>query len=139
MRKLFVILFIAATARAQHAMRFEDLASIRRIGTPRISPDGKWIAYDASTVDLAANVRKSAIYLVSANGGESRKITGGAKQDEGPAWSPNGKMIAYVSNRDGGAKQVYLYDVATGKSKRLTNLGGGASSVKWVPSGNALV
>ena len=139
MRKLFVLLFIAAAAQAQQALKFEDLASMRRIGAPKVSPDGKWIAYDASTIDLAANVRKSAIYLVPAAGGDSKQLTDGTKQDEGPAWSPNGKTIAYVSNRAGGAQQVYLYDVGSGKSTKLTNLAGGAGSVKWVPGGNALV
>jgi dipeptidyl aminopeptidase/acylaminoacyl peptidase len=139
-RLLFLLLAAtAAAAQAQHALKFDDLIAFRRIGAPRISPDGKWIAYDASTPDLAANARRSAIFLVPANGGESRQISDGTKQDEGPAWSPNGKTIAYVSNRAGGAKQVYLYDVATGKSTRLTSLAGGAGSVKWVPSGDALV
>ena len=84
----------------------------------------RWFA--ASTVDLPANYRHSAIYLVPAAGGESRRITDGVKQDEGPAWSPDGKTIAYVSDRDGGAKQVWLYDVATNASRKLTNLSGGA-------------
>jgi dipeptidyl aminopeptidase/acylaminoacyl peptidase len=139
MRKLFILLFIAVAAHAQHAMTFEDLAAMRRIGAPRVSPDGKWIAYDASTIDLAANVRKSAIYLIPSTGGDARRITDGTKQDEGPAWSPNGKTIAYVSNREGGAKQVYLYDVATAKERKTVTLAGGAGNVKWVPSGDAVV
>ena len=115
---------LAATAFAQHPITFDDMAAMRRIGAPQVSPDGRWVAYDASTVDLPANYRHSAIYLVPANGGESRRITDGVKQDEGPAWSPDGKTIAYVSDRDGGAKQVWLYDVATNASRKLTNLSG---------------
>ena len=141
MKKLSLsfILALATAVHAQHAMKFEDLAGMRRIGAPHVSPDGKWIAFDASTIDLAANARRSAIYLIPSSGGDSRKITDGAKQDEEPAWSPDGKTIAYVSNRDGGAKQVYLYDVASGASKKLTHLGGGAGSVKWLRDGSALV
>jgi len=139
MKRLIAVLFIAAAAHAQQAMKFEDLAGIRRIGAPHVSPDGKWIAYDASTIDLAANVRRSAIYLMPAAGGESKKITDGSKQDEEPRWSPNGKTIAYVSNKEGGAKQLYLYDVAGATSKKLTRLAGGAGSAKWLPDGSALV
>ena len=142
MRKLitlFVVAIVAVAAHAQHPMTFEDLAGMKRIGAPRLSPDGKWIAYDVSTIDLAANVRKSAVYLMASDGTQSKKITAGEKQDEGPAWSPDGKTIAYVSNADSGAKQVWLYNVATGKSRKLTSLAGGAGSVKWVPDGSGVV
>ena len=131
---------IASTALAQqHPITFDDMAGIRRIGAPQVSPDGRWVAYDASSVDLPANYRHSAIYLVPSNGGDSRRITDGVKQDEGPAWSPDGKTIAYVSDRDGGAKQVWLYDVATSASRKLTNLQGGAGNLKWMPDGSGLM
>ena len=133
------LLLTAATAPAQRPITFDDMAAIRRIGAPQVSPDGRWVAYDASTPDLPANYRHSAIYLVPAAGGESRRITDGVKQDEGPAWSPDGKTIAYVSDRDGGAKQVWMFDVATNASRKLTNLPGGAGSVKWMPDGSGLL
>ena len=135
----FMLLFMAAAAAAQSPMSFDDLAAIRRIGAPQLSPDGKWIAFDASTIDMAANYRKSAVYLMPSSGGEPKRISQGPRQDEGPAWSPNGKLIAYVSNRDGDPKQVYLYEVAAGTTRKLTSLGGGASSVKWTPDGSGLV
>jgi len=144
MKKMAVLAFfiaslIANSAFAQHPITFEDLASIHRIGAPQLSPDGQWIAYDASIPELAKNYRHSAIFLVPAAGGESKKITDGVKQDEGPAWSPDGKTIAYVSNRDTAAKQLWFYDVAAGTSRRVTNLPGGAGSVKWLPSGKGVV
>src|SRR4051812_781064 len=102
MKKLLLVLILAAAAHAQRPMTFEDLASFRRVGEPALSPDGKWIAYDLSTIDLAANARRSAIWLMQADGTAARQITEGTKQDGEPAWSPDGKTLAYVSNRDGG-------------------------------------
>lgn len=131
--------FIGTTAFAQRPMTFEDLAAIRRIGAPQISHDGRWIAYDASNVDLAANATHSAIYLIPSTGGTSKKITDGTKRDEGPVWSPNDATIAYVSNRDQASSQVYLYDIASGTSKKVTDLEGGAGSVKWMPDGSGLL
>jgi dipeptidyl aminopeptidase/acylaminoacyl peptidase len=143
MKRLMVsaaILLAALPLAAQtHAMTFEDLQSIRRIGAPQLSPDGKWIAYDASTVDLAKNARRSAIYLIPSTGGPAKQITDGAKQDEGPAWSRDGRSLAFVSNRAGGASQAYIYDVATGATRQVTSLAGGAGSIKWSPDGSTLV
>jgi dipeptidyl aminopeptidase/acylaminoacyl peptidase len=136
---LLITILAAGAAFAQRPMAFEDMAAMKRIGAPKVSPDGKWVAYDASTIDLGNNIRRSAIYLMAADGTGWKQLTDGTKQDEGPAWSPDGKSIAYVSNRDGAAKQVYLLDVASGQSKKLTNLTNGAASVKWVPDGSGLV
>ena len=137
MKKLAIALLLVASNAL--AITFEEMASIRRIGAPNLSPDGKWIVYAASNIDLPGNYRKSAVYLIPSTGGASKQISDGVKQDEEPAWSPDGKTIAYVSNREGGAKQVYLYDVADGTTRKLSNLRGGAGSLKWTPDGTALL
>jgi dipeptidyl aminopeptidase/acylaminoacyl peptidase len=140
MRRLALILFFAATAAlAQHPIAFEDLASIHRIGAPQVSPDGRWIAYDVSTPDLAANRSFSAVYVMPSTGGAPRLISDAKHQDNGPAWSPDGRSIAYVSNRDGGAHQVYVYDVAAQQSRKVSDLQGGAGSVKWLPDGSGVL
>ena len=136
----FAAALLAAAALSAAPLTFDDLAAIRRIGAPQVSPDGKWIVYDASSIDLGANARRSAIYLIPSSGGPAKRLTDGTKQDEGPVWSPDGKTIAYVSNRaTGGAQQVFFYDVASGTSKQITNLQGGAGSIKWLRDGSALL
>lgn len=143
MRKTALILLtvaVAASAFAQvRPINIDDLLAIKRVGGPHLSPDGKWIAFDESTIDMKANGRHSTILLLPASGGTARAITDGTKQDEGPAWSPDGKQIAYISNRSGGAHQVWLHDVAAGTQRKLTALQGGAGSVKWSPDGKALL
>jgi dipeptidyl aminopeptidase/acylaminoacyl peptidase len=141
MRKLAIVimLFLSTSAFAQRVMRFEDLAAIHRIGSPNLSPDGKWLAYDVSTPDLAANKSFSGVYVIPTAGGPPKLISDATHQDNSPVWSPDGKSIAYVSNRDGGAHQVYLYDVAAGTSRKVSDLAGGAGTVKWIPDGSGLV
>jgi dipeptidyl aminopeptidase/acylaminoacyl peptidase len=141
MKRIAVLLLLltATTAVAQKPITFEDLEAAKRIGSPQLSPDGKWLAFDASTIDLAANARHSAVYLMPSNGGTAKAITPGNKQDDSPVWSPDGKTIAYVSNRETPAKQIFLYDVAAGTSRRISNLDGGAGSLKWAPDGSGLI
>lgn len=133
------LLGLTATALGQHALTFQDLVSIHRIGAPQVSSDGQWIAYDVSTPDLAANKSFSAVYVMPSTGGAPELISDAKHQDNGPVWSPDGKSIAYVSNRDGGAHQVWLYDVAGRSSRKVSDLAGGAGSVKWMPDGSGLV
>lgn len=130
---------LAAVAEAQHPIAFEDLAAIKRIGAPQLSPDGKWVAYDLTTVDLDANASRSAIQLMPADGaGSPKALTDGTKKDASPAWSPDGKKIAFTSNRDG-SSQLWLVDVATGALSKATSLAGGVSSFKWMPDGSGFV
>ena len=53
MKKLALLFFITFTALAQRPMSFDDLAAFQRVGVPALSPDGKWIAYDLTTTDMA--------------------------------------------------------------------------------------
>src|SRR5258708_34116994 len=139
-RLALLTLLVAGAAFSQpHMLKFEDLAAIHRIGAPQLSPDGKWIAYDASTPDLAANASHSAIFLLPAAGGTAKQISEGKKRDSSPAWSPDGRTIAYVSNREVSTDQVYLYDVAAGTSKKVTDLQGGARSPQSLPDGTRFV
>jgi dipeptidyl aminopeptidase/acylaminoacyl peptidase len=133
MKRLFslaLLLLVATAATAQRSMTYEDLAAMKRIGAAALSPDGNWIAYDVTTTDLAKNVRTPAVWLMRADGSGAKQIADGS----GPKWSPDGKTLAYS-----GGGQIALFDVATGTSKTMAALPGGASTIKWVPNGTALI
>ena len=132
MRKLALLTFLvfATVASAQRPITFEDLAAMRRVGTPALSPDGQWIAYDVTTIDLPKNARSSAVWLMRSDGSGARQIAAG----EGPVWSRDGKTIAHTT---GG--RIALYNVASGKSRTLPEIAGGASSLKWMPDGSGIL
>lgn len=137
--RIVALLFISLPILAQQPFTFDDMMKVRRVGVPRLSPDSKWIAYDVSTVDLEANRRTSAISLLSSGGGMPLQITDGKHLDDSPVFSPDGKSIAYLSNRHGGARQIYVYDLARKSSRKVSDLTNGAGSVRWLPDGSGFV
>jgi dipeptidyl aminopeptidase/acylaminoacyl peptidase len=136
----FVALTLAPICYAQtagkHAMTFDDLIKLHRISGATISKDGKWVAYSVATPDMSANRNVSNVWIVSATGGEPIQVSQGG-HDSAPAWSPDGKTLAFLSARDG-ASQVYLLSMEGGEAKKLTTLTTGADLFHWLPDGKTI-
>ena len=124
-----------AAAESPHPITFNDLAASRRVSEPRLSPDGRSLAYVIGEVDLAENRTDSDIWIVPSVGGTPRRLTASPKQDRHPTWSPDGKWIAFESNRDGDY-QIYVISTSGGEARRLTHLSTGANQPVWSPDGH---
>lgn len=85
-----------------------------------ISPDGKTIAF----------CYKGDIYTVPAEGGKATQLTSNEAYDTAPVWSPDGKQIAFASNRQG-SMDVYLMNSEGGTPKRLTTYSGNETPVAF--------
>jgi len=121
---------------AKHPVTFEDMMKMHRISAPQISPDGRWVAYAVSTPDMEANRNVGNIWLVSTAGGDATQLTQSG-HDSAPAWSPDGKTLAFISSRDGNS-QVYLLSMEGGEAKKLTTLSTGADLFRWSPDGKTI-
>ena len=62
------------TSSGKHPFTFEDMMKLKRVGAPVPSPDGKWVVFDAEDVDLEANTKTSHLWIVPAQGGNSRRL-----------------------------------------------------------------
>jgi len=107
------------------------------VSEAQISPDGTRIAHTVGSVDLDADTARSAIWLVSAEGGEPVQFTAGTHRDSAPRWSPDGTRLAFLSDREG-KPQLYLLTLAGGEARRLTDLPDGAGVPVWSPDGGAI-
>ena len=102
-------------------MKPEDLYRLAWADDPRVSPDGRTVAFVAFGLDEEKNDYTASIWLVPIDGSEApRRMTAGPKQDLAPRWSPDGTKLAFVSNRDEElkAKQLYVIPVAGGEPVR---------------------
>jgi dipeptidyl aminopeptidase/acylaminoacyl peptidase len=146
MRRLMLIALLSVTLPAlgqiKHSFTFEEMETLKRVGKPEASPDGKWVIFNVLDVDLNANTNTPHIWIVPATGGTERILIKDQDGDR-PRWSPDGKRFAFVSNKDGGS-QVWVADfddaagAVTGVSK-LTSIATEAGGELWAPDGKNIL
>ena len=139
-----VFVQISAQPAAKKPFTFQDMMSLKRIGGPVVSPDGKWVLFAAVDVDLKENKRTSHLWVVPTAGGPARQLPGTPAGESGGRWSPDGKSYLYLSAAEGGS-QVWVigFDSAsgspTGGPRKITSISTEADGAIWSPDGNNIV
>jgi dipeptidyl aminopeptidase/acylaminoacyl peptidase len=146
---LLGVLIAASVCQAQDApgkrpMTFDDMMAMKRLGETAVSPDGKWLAYSVTTVNLEQNTKTAELFIQPIAGGDAKPLIVAQPGDSGPQFSPDGKRILFLSSRDGNKQQVYMadFDAATGATanpKRVTFLWTEADNARWSPDGKFIV
>jgi dipeptidyl aminopeptidase/acylaminoacyl peptidase len=119
-------------------MRPEDVFALASVGDPRVSPDGRNVAYVVNRIDGEANLYRAAIWVAPVDGSaEPRRLTHGERSDHVPRWSPDGRWLAFLSNRDGEEKnahdELYVLPADGGEPRRLTDGMEAVGSIAWSP------
>jgi dipeptidyl aminopeptidase/acylaminoacyl peptidase len=148
------LMAMPATA-APRPWTIDDILAVRNVTDPQVSPDGRWVAYVISELNADGSDYNTDVWLVSTDGGEARRLTNSPVADESPRWSPDGRTLAFLSDRprpaakaddaksgaatgDEGRRQAWLIRPDGGEAWVLTDSRGGVSGIEWSGDGRLL-
>ncbi len=119
----------------------QDLYKLELVSGVRLSPDGGKVVYTLHRVEKKTEKKYSNLWLVDTQGGIPSQFTWGDQSDFAPEWSPDGKMIAFLSNRRNNARppQLFVISPQGGEARPLQEVAGTIGSPKWSPDGRYLL
>src|SRR3989449_1793523 len=120
-----------------------DLMKINAVSAPRISPDGTRVAYTVSETKMEKDKEwknVTEVWVVAITGGKPRQYTRGDKSATAPEWSPDGSMIAFLTDREkDGERQVWMMMADGGEAWAVTCQKGGVSGFRFSPDSKQLL
>jgi len=150
-RRLTLLLLLALPAAGRADDRpwtSDDILGLKAVSDPQVSPDGRLVAYVVESLNEEKDGYQTDVWLVPASGGEARPLASSPAADESPRWSPDGKWVAFLSERprpgakpddSGDAKrQIWLIRPDGGEAMPLTSAAGAVSGFEWSADGKGI-
>jgi dipeptidyl aminopeptidase/acylaminoacyl peptidase len=132
-----VLAVVSASAQTPASPTIDDLIALKRVGSPALSPDAKWVAYTLRDTNWDDNTYETEIWLADAHAGAPRQLTNGRKSSNAPAWSPDSTHLAFGSDRED-KRQIYLIDIRGGEAMKLTSSEESVAAFAWSPDGRSI-
>ena len=135
---ILLVLFVSAVS--AQTWDPETQMKVKAVGVPRVSPDGSRVVY---TVNEAVTTPEksefvSQIWMANIATRQNVQLTYGDKSSSNPKWSPDGKWIAFTSNRKDNKNNLYRLSVDGGEAEPLTDLKSSVGDFKWSPDGRSI-
>jgi dipeptidyl aminopeptidase/acylaminoacyl peptidase len=138
---LFFVLIFGFISTKVVAQVPEDVYKMESVARPKVSPEGKWILYSQSKIDVAKDKSVAKLYMMSSDGKETITLTEQTKGVSNYQWSPDGKYISYLAkgkDEDNGA-QLFLMDRRGGEGIQFSDVKGEIESYVWFNSGQKVI
>ncbi|HEY0436170.1 MAG TPA: S9 family peptidase [Phenylobacterium sp.] len=120
-----------------------DMATV---GAPKISPDGRHVVYEQVSANWDTNAFDTTLWLADVISGERRPLTLALKSSEAAAWSPDGRWIAFLSDRPApvakspaGKRQLYVMPADGGEAQQVAMFEKGVNAFEWTPDSQGFV
>jgi dipeptidyl aminopeptidase/acylaminoacyl peptidase len=121
----------------QAAPTVQQWISLKGAAGPRISPDGRSVAYTIRSADWGADAFDDEVWVADVASGKSYQLTDAKGSSWNPSWSPDGRSIAFLSTREG-RPQIYLASPPGRDAVRLTKAERGVDDFRWSPDGSSI-
>ena len=130
----------AAKAAASTTPTIDQSLEWKNAFSPKLSPDGKRVVYEVQKANWEDNAFDRNLWIVDVATGESHALTSAKKSSTNAAWSPDGKWIAFISDRPGqikdtpeGKKQLYVISADGGEAQQITKTENDVNAFDWAP------
>jgi len=142
MRTLFLAaglgVVFQSSAQKTASISFEKWISLKTVGSPLISPDGKTIVYSVTSTDWTNNSYDTELWMAR-DGGEPVQLTRTPKNSSTSArCTPDSKFVSFLADR-GDKTQIYLISVNGGEAIQVTKDDDGINSYEWSPDGSKIL
>jgi dipeptidyl aminopeptidase/acylaminoacyl peptidase len=106
---------------------------------PQVSPDATQVAYSVGRANRDLDRSTSHVFLSAIDGTNTRQLTWGGERNREPRWSPDGRWLAFVSDRQSGHSGLYILPIdAPGEARELSRHRLTIGHLAWSPDGNTI-
>ena len=125
---------------SQKAIDIADLMNLKSVSDPQISPDGKWVAYLTTEMDLKKDESQSQLWMISIEGGAAIPMTSkDFYSPSSPRWSPDNKYLSFLASKKNEKTQLYTLNRLGGDAEQITNIKQGIQGYEWSPDGKTFL